>query len=54
MNTGKAPSNLKKLEGKWAGYYRLRKRKIRIIFYVDKTERALYVDGIDFRGNVYK
>jgi mRNA interferase RelE/StbE len=54
MNMGKAPSNLRELEGKWAGYYRLRKGKIRIVFHLDKTEKALYVERIDFRGNVYK
>jgi len=54
MKRGQAPINLKKLEGKWAGYYRLRKGKIRIIFYITKLEKVLYVERVDFRGNVYR
>ena len=46
--------DLKKLEGKWEGYYRLRKGKIRIIFEVNKNEKVLFVERIDFRGDVYK
>ena len=44
----------KKLCGDWIGYYRLRKGKVRIIFEIDKIERALFVEKIDFRGDVYK
>ncbi len=46
--------NLKKLEGDWEGYYRLKKGKIRIIFAVNKTEKVFYVEKTDFRGDVYK
>lgn len=46
--------DLKKLEGDWAGYYRLRKGKFRIIFEVNKTQKILFVEKIDFRGDVYK
>ncbi len=46
--------NLKKLEGSWIGYYRLRKGKIRIIFEVYKIEKSIFVEKIDFRGDVYK
>ena len=54
IHKGQAPINLKKLEGKWTGYYRLRKGKIRIIFYINKSEKVLYVERVDFRGNVYR
>ena len=54
MKRGQAPLNLKKLEGKWKGYYRLRKGKIRIIFYINKLEKALYIERVDFRGNIYR
>ena len=30
------------------------KGKIRIIFYINKLEKALYIERIDFRGSVYK
>lgn len=46
--------DLKKLEGDWAGYYRIRKGKMRIIFEVNKKEKSLYVEKVDFRGDVYK
>ncbi|MEK6646988.1 MAG: hypothetical protein AABY84_09980 [Candidatus Firestonebacteria bacterium] len=46
--------DLKKLEGEWEGYYRIRKGKIRIIFSINKTDKVLFVENIDFRGDVYK
>ncbi len=46
--------DLKKLEGEWEGYYRIRKGKIRIIFSINKTDKVLFVEKIDFRGDVYK
>ncbi|ODS29658.1 MAG: hypothetical protein SCARUB_05244 [Candidatus Scalindua rubra] len=46
--------DLRKLSGEWKGYYRLRKGKLRIIFEVSKSERFLFVEKIDFRGDVYK
>ena len=47
-------TNLKKPGGDWEGYYRLRKGKLRIIFEVKKTEKILFVERVDFRGDVYK
>jgi mRNA interferase RelE/StbE len=46
--------DLKKLAGNWTGYYRLRKGKLRIIFEVRRSEKALFIEEIDFRGDVYK
>ena len=46
--------DLRKLSGKWKGYYRLRKGKLRIIFEVSKSAGVLFVENIDFRGDVYK
>jgi mRNA-degrading endonuclease RelE of RelBE toxin-antitoxin system len=46
--------DVKKLTGDWTGYYRLRKGKIRIIFSLNKSEKSLYVEKIDYRGDVYK
>ncbi len=46
--------DIRKLSGEWKGYYRLRKRKLRIIFEASKSERFLFVEKIDFRGDVYK
>ena len=46
--------DLRKLVGNWSGYYRIRVGKIRIIFKVFKEEREIFVERIDYRGNVYK
>lgn len=46
--------DVKKLKGKWAGYHRIRFGKIRIILKVNFEERKIYVDTIDYRGDVYK
>ena len=46
--------NFKKLSGIWDGYYRIRKGKIRIIVYLNYLKKVVYVDTIDFRGDVYK
>jgi mRNA interferase RelE/StbE len=46
--------DLSKLSGEWQGYYRIRKGKLRIIFEVSKSARVLFVEKIDFRGDVYK
>ncbi|MDY6862058.1 MAG: hypothetical protein SV062_03610 [Thermodesulfobacteriota bacterium] len=46
--------DLKKLSAEWKGYYRLKKGKLRIIFEPSKTDKILFVEKIDFRGDVYK
>jgi len=46
--------DVKKLKGEWKGFHRIRTGKIRMILKVDFKEKAIFVDRIDFRGNVYK
>jgi len=46
--------DVKKLKGKWKGYHRIKIGKIRIILKVDFKEHSVFVDKIDYRGNVYK
>lgn len=46
--------DVKKLKGEWAGYYRIRKGKIRIVLKPDIESATIFVDVVDFRGNVYK
>lgn len=46
--------DLRKLTGKWKGYYRLRKGKLRIILSINKNRKTLYIEKVDFRGNVYR
>ena len=44
--------DVKKLKGEWAGYYRIRKGKIRIILNPSIESKSIFVDVVDFRGNV--
>ncbi|MBE9594699.1 MAG: hypothetical protein IMF19_14605 [Proteobacteria bacterium] len=46
--------DVKKLKGKWKGYLRIKKGKLRIIFSVNVKDRVLYIKRVDFRGKVYK
>ena len=46
--------DVKKLKGEWAGFYRIRKGKIRIILKPSIESKSIFVDIVDFRGNVYK
>ncbi len=49
-----ASVDIRRLSGAWAGYYRIRSGKIRIIFSFDAEERQVFVEVVDYRGNVYK
>ena len=44
---------IKKLEGSWRGYYRMRTNGIRIIYRIDKESNEIFVYEIDYRGGVY-
>ncbi|HOC52398.1 MAG TPA: cytotoxic translational repressor of toxin-antitoxin stability system [Caldisericia bacterium] len=46
--------DLKKLKGKWEGFYRIRKREIRVIVTIDFKNKIIFVYSIDFRGSAYK
>ncbi len=46
--------DVKKLKGKWKGYLRIKKGKLRVIFSVNFKDRVLYIKRVDFRGKVYK
>ncbi len=46
--------DVKKLKGKWKGYLRIKKGKLRVIFTVNSRDRVLYVERVDFRGKAYK
>ncbi len=45
---------VKAMVGEWRGYYRLRVGNLRVIFWVDRESRTIYVDYIGPRGDVYK
>jgi mRNA interferase RelE/StbE len=46
--------NIKKLKGKWLGFYRIKAGKLRIIAEFRFNNNIVYIDRIDWRGNVYK
>jgi len=46
--------DIKKLSGKWAGFFRIRSGRIRIIVEFNFEEFSAYVETIDWRGRVYK
>ena len=45
---------IKKLSGKWEGFYRIRSSKIRIVCSFDFKLKIVEIEEIDFRGNSYK
>jgi mRNA interferase RelE/StbE len=46
--------NIKKLKGRWEGFYRIRFGKLRIIAEFQFQDNRVYIERIDWRGNVYK
>lgn len=46
--------DLKKLKGEWKGFYRIRSGRIRIIAEFNFENSAVFIEEIDWRGNVYK
>ncbi len=46
--------DVKKLKGEWLGFYRIRKGKARIIASFDFDNFYVFVEKIDWRGDVYK
>jgi len=46
--------DIKKLKGKWEGFYRIRFGKLRIIAEFQFQDNRVYIERIDWRGNVYK
>jgi mRNA interferase RelE/StbE len=54
MRGEKINIDVKKLKGKWKGYLRIKKGKLRVIFTVNFGDRVLYVERVDFRGKAYK
>lgn len=46
--------DVKKLEGEWKGFLRMRIGRVRVIFRIEKQDDVLLVYEIDYRGDVYK
>lgn len=45
---------MRKLGGKWEGFYRIRKGKMRIIVEFRFADSFVYIERVDWRGNAYK
>ncbi|RLF04969.1 MAG: type II toxin-antitoxin system RelE/ParE family toxin [Thermoprotei archaeon] len=46
--------DIKKLKGKWLGFYRIRKGKLRVICEFNFDKFSVLIEEIDWRGGVYK
>ncbi|MFH1462661.1 MAG: type II toxin-antitoxin system RelE/ParE family toxin [bacterium] len=46
--------DIKKLKGKWRGFYRIRSGRMRIIAEFHFENSVVFIEEIDWRGNVYK
>ncbi len=54
---GKEPlqrSDIKPMVGEWKGYHRIRVGNVRMVFWISRDEKIIYVDHIGPRGDVYK
>jgi mRNA interferase RelE/StbE len=54
FNGEDANIDIKKLAGKWEGFYRIRVGRLRIIAEFQFEDFSVYIEEIDWRGNVYK
>lgn len=46
--------NVRKLKGKWLGFYRIKRGDLRVIASFDFDSLRIFVEEIDWRGNAYK
>ena len=46
--------DVKKLKGKWEGFYRIRSGRLRVIAEFQFEKNRVYIEEIDWRGNAYK
>ncbi|MEK9181562.1 MAG: hypothetical protein AAB786_00915 [Patescibacteria group bacterium] len=45
--------DIKKMRGSWEGFYRIRKGKWRIIAEFNFNNNSVFIEDIDWRGNIY-
>lgn len=52
---GKSPASvdIKRLKGKWEGFYRLRVGKVRVILSFDRQQKVMVLHDMGFRGDIY-
>lgn len=49
----KVALDIKKMKGEWYGFYRIRKGKWRIIAEFNFDTNSVFIEDIDWRGNIY-
>ncbi len=45
--------DIKKMKGEWEGFYRIRKGKWRIVAEFNFDTNSVFIEDIDWRGNIY-
>ena len=45
--------DIRKMKGQWQGFYRIRKGKWRLIAEFDFDTNSVFIENIDWRGNIY-
>ena len=45
--------DIRKMKGEWEGFYRVRKGKWRLIALFDFDTNSVFIEDIDWRGNIY-
>ena len=45
--------DIRKMKGKWEGFYRIRKGRWRLIAEFDFDSNFVFIEDIDWRGNIY-
>ena len=45
--------DIRKMKGEWEGFYRIRKGKWRIIAEFNFDSNSVFIEDIDWRGNIY-
>ena len=45
--------DIRKMKGQWQGFYRIRKGKWRLIAEFDFDTNTVFIENIDWRGNIY-
>ena len=45
--------DIRKMKGEWEGFYRIRKGKWRLIAEFDFDSNSVFIEDVDWRGNIY-
>lgn len=53
LQGGKENVDIKRLHGSWKGFYRIRSGRVRIIVRFDFENLGVFIEEIDWRGNIY-